>query len=315
MTADQIAETAESYRYSRLTAMSRDDVQAIVRRGPHEAAGLAEAAAKLGIVDAQLTWAQMLLRGLGTQQDPEAAFRWFTIAAGTKRPDTLNMLGRCHELGWGTAINYAEAARLYREAAAQGYDWALFNLATLLFAGAGVEQSFREALALYVRAARKGHGKAMTVVGRFREEGWAASKKPTAALRWYARGAARGDCRADYRLAQLKLLAGEREAGLFHLEKAVDGAFPEFCRSIAPVLLADKDEDVRSLGRRAAKRASEIGHVSDLQNHEEQLSQKVQPPEIGHEISQAAPSESPRLSVPDTSILRRLSRVLFPIRD
>lgn len=298
MPADEIAERAGRYRYSLLDSMSSEDAEAIVRRGPREAAHLAEAAAKLGIVDAQLTWAQMLLRGSGTQQDPEAAFRWFTIAAMTKRPDTLNMLGRCYELGWGVAINYAEAARLYGEAAARGYDWALFNLATLVFAGAGVEQSDREALTLYVRAARKGHGKAMTVIGRFREEGWAVPGKAAAALRWYARGAARGDCRAHYRLAQLKLSAGERDAGLFHLAQAIDGAFPEFCRSIAPVLLADEDEDVRSLGRHALERANGIGHVADPGTQDREFPQKVERPKE-----------------PDTNVLRRLSRVLFPKRD
>ena len=264
MSTDQPQKTSEDYRYSRLVAMSREDAETIVKSGTRETARAAEAAAKLGIVDAQLVWAQMLLSGTGTRQDAEAAFRWFKVAAAAKRPDTLNMLGRCYELGCGVEIDYAEAARLYEEAAAKGYDWAMFNLATLLFSGAGVRQSYRDALALYVRAARLGHAKAMTVIGRFREEGWSVSQKPSAARRWYAWGARGGDFRAHYRLWQLSVMTGERESGLAHLTQAIDGAYPEFCRDIAPDLLADSDGQVRSLGQRALERAGATRKSDEL---------------------------------------------------
>lgn len=253
--------------------MSREDAEKIVKSGSREAARAAEAAAKLGIVDAQLVWAQMLLSGTGTEQDSKAAFRWFKIAAAAKRPDTLNMLGRCYELGCGVEIDYAEAARLYGEAAAKGYDWAMFNLATLLFSGAGVRQSYRDALILYVRAARRGHGKAMTVIGRFREEGWSVSQKPSAARRWYVWGAKRGDFRAHYRLWQLSVMTGEREAGLAYLAHAIEGAYPEFCRDITPDLLADSDGQIRSLGQRALERAREARKSDDLRQNAHALEQ------------------------------------------
>ncbi len=51
------------------------------------------------------SYGQMLLDGHGVERDLQAAFRWFGIAAKADDVDGINMLGRCHELGWGTAIN------------------------------------------------------------------------------------------------------------------------------------------------------------------------------------------------------------------
>lgn len=253
-----------TFTYSRLITLRHDELQEIVASEPGKAAGLVEAAAKLGFVTAQMVWAQMLLDGIGTRQDQAAAFRWFEIATVSRQPEALNMLGRYHEVGWGCAVDYAEAARLYEEAAATGYDWAQFNLATLLFSGAGVTQDYREALALYVRAARQGHAKAMTVIGRYREEGWTIRRCPSSARQWYERAAKRGDFRAHYALACMMRVAGNRAQSLIHFEQAIEGGFPSFCRDIAADMLVDPDDEMRRLGRRAPERACASGARDDF---------------------------------------------------
>ncbi len=69
----------------------------------------------------------------------------------------MNMLGRCHELGQGTAPDPVLAAVWYRRAADTGLDWGLYNLANLLATGRGVTQDRAQALTLYTRAAHLGH--------------------------------------------------------------------------------------------------------------------------------------------------------------
>ncbi len=257
-------EESARYSYKRLVSLNQGELQEMVSGDPEKAAPLVEAAAKLGFVDAQLTWAQMLLDGVGTSRNPEAAFRWFGVAAVSRRSDAINMLGRCHELGWGCAVNYAEAAALYKQAAAQGDDWAQFNLATLMFSGAGVVKDLRGALRHYVRAARQGNGKAMTVIGRYREEGWVTRQSVLSARKWYERAAKRGDFRAHYALASLASRDGMKAQALVHFEHAIEGAFPAFCRGIATGMLTDPDDEMKRLGRRALERACEGGNPDDF---------------------------------------------------
>ena len=142
-------------------------------------------AAARGEPEAQLGWAHALLGGHGTARDPEAACRWFHIAAQSGRRDAINMVGRCHELGWGTPVNLPQAARAYRVASDMGHPWAQFNLASLMLHSDLVEGDRREALSLFVRAARGGNGRAMTVVGQAHEEGWRGVAQPAAARRWW----------------------------------------------------------------------------------------------------------------------------------
>jgi TPR repeat protein len=53
-------------------------------------------------------------------------------------------IGRCHELGSGTAVDIAKAAELYRQAAAQGLAGAQFALGNLYYDGKGVWKDFAE---------------------------------------------------------------------------------------------------------------------------------------------------------------------------
>ncbi|WP_163014471.1 tetratricopeptide repeat protein, partial [Pseudomonas viridiflava] len=105
------------------------------------------------------------------QRDPALAMTWFGIATQQGHLMARNMLGRCHERGWGCAPDSLQAAQHYRLAAGQGLDWGLYNLANLLATGRGVEQDHRRAMACYASAAHQGHAKSMNLLGRYLEEG------------------------------------------------------------------------------------------------------------------------------------------------
>ena len=87
-----------------------------------------EAAARDGVVEAMLVLGQMLLDGRAVARDPAWAAAWFAVAAAAGNPMGTNMLGRCHECGWGVPADRARAADLYARAAQAGLDWAQFNL-------------------------------------------------------------------------------------------------------------------------------------------------------------------------------------------
>jgi uncharacterized protein len=201
------------------------------------------AAAGGGAVQAQLLLGQSLLdRG-----DAPEALRWFSRAATAGHPMGMNMLGRCLEHGWGTAIDKAGAARWYEAAAGRGLDWGLYNLATLLSLGEGVAQDRARALALFRRAAALGHAKSMTMVGSFCEDGWAVPADPAEAARWYRRGAEGSDFRGQFNHARMLIAAGRIDAGIGWLRRVARTGTPRFLAQVRAWLEARPEPKLKTL--------------------------------------------------------------------
>jgi TPR repeat protein len=243
------ARTAQPRIYaSDIKDKPREEWQRMIAEDPEEAARWMYAAATAGYVDAQLSWAQMQLDGLGTPRDPQGAFRWFEIAAQSQRPDAVNMLGRCHELGWGTPADAAKAADCYRIAADMSFDWAQFNLATLMLEGRGVPRDPDTAFALFLRAAEQGHVKSFHMVGLFHENGFGRPHDLQQARDWYRRAAEAGERRGQYHYGLLLVTLGEEENGLTWLRRAADGAPDWFVYEKQDELAAHPSAAVREIG-------------------------------------------------------------------
>ncbi len=218
---------------------------------PHFAAEHVRKLAISGDAGAQLSWALMLLDGHGTTRDLDAAFRWFQLAARSGHRDAMNMVGRCHELGWGTAINLGLAAHCYRAAAEVGHAWAQFNLACLILREDGVPGELTEALCLLARAAHRRNAKAMNMLGRACEEGWRGPPKPAAARRWYLR-AARGGCfRGAFHTARHLIALGEIGPAVVWLRRSISSAPADFCDELGRLLANQADDRLRALSVRA----------------------------------------------------------------
>jgi TPR repeat protein len=215
-------------------------------------------AAARGDVSAQLGWAHMLLEGHGTARDPEAAFRWFQLAARSGSAEAVNMVGRCHELGWGTAQNARMAAQCYRAAADRGHAWASYNLAMLMLAGDGAEGQGGEILALLVRAARRGNAKAMTAIGEACEDAWRGRPKPVAARRWYARAAQRGCFRGAFNTARHAMAAGDVDSAVRWLGRSVAAAPGNFCAGLAAYLDGHPEARLREVAALAREKAGAL---------------------------------------------------------
>ncbi len=249
---------SEPVYLGQLQSLSDEEWKAALTKSPEEAARWVRAAATYGDIDAALHWAQMQLDGYGTRRDPEAAFRWFGIAALSKRADAINMLGRCHELGWGTPVDYAKAVDCYREAAEKSYDWAQYNLGCRLLDGKDVGRDPDKAFELFTRAVAQGHVKSLNMLGRCCEHGWGCPQDMTEAVRWYRRSAEEGDFRGQYRYGQVLLDRGLLDEAVPLLGLAIDNTPADMCGDIAAALLAHSEPRLQEIGARAQARASGV---------------------------------------------------------
>jgi len=225
-------------------------------KDPAFAAEQVRKAALTGDAGAQLSWGLMLLDGHGTSRDLAAAFNWIQLSARAGTRDAVNMLGRCHELGWGTDVNLAIAAHCYRAAAELKHTWAQFNLACLILREDGVPGELTEALTLLARSARQGNVKAMNMLGRCCEEGWRGLPKPAAARRWYLR-AARGGCfRGAFHTARYFIADGDTDQAVQWLRRSIASAPADFCEELGQTFADHPDERLRAISALARARAA-----------------------------------------------------------
>ena len=216
-----------------LDALTPAQIAARLAAPPAERAAFLRAAATAGHAEAQCVYAQMLLDGIGVAADPRAALAWFTRAAAQHHPMALNMVGRCYDLGWGTAPDKVRAAACYRVAHDLGLVEATYNLATLMTLGEGVAENKPQALALFEQAAARGYAKAWNYVGSFAEDGWACERDLTRAADCYARAAEGGDFRGAFNHARMLLAAGRLDAALPWLAQAAEHGTPAFIAKAA----------------------------------------------------------------------------------
>lgn len=202
------------------------------------------------LAEAQLALGQMELdRGA-----PAAALEWFRAAARSGDPQAFNMLGRCHERGWGIAADPARAAHYYRRAVDLGDGWAMFNLADLHLRGIGVPQSDEAAHGLYVRAARKGNSKALTMLGLLYEDGRISGPTLRDVAALYEAAAEGGDGWGALNLARLLLGGGDVASACLWLERALAHGFGDLFRAMAELLRDQPDPRIRALAEQAARR-------------------------------------------------------------
>ncbi|MBK3774781.1 sel1 repeat family protein [Azospirillum brasilense] len=202
-----------------------------------------------GIIDVQLALGQQCLDRGGAGQ--VQAVEWFRIASRSGDARAVNMLGRCHEHGWGVPADPVQAAAFYRRAAELGDAWALFNLADLHCRGAGVAADDAEAYRLYAASARKGNVKALNMLGLFHESGRAVAGEGGGARRLFQAAAEGGDCWGRFNHARLLLQDGRREEALAWFARALETGFPDFYRGMAAALADQPDPRLRALARRA----------------------------------------------------------------
>jgi TPR repeat protein len=188
------------------------------------------------VAEAQAVLGQMLLDA----GDARQGFAWFNKAAAQGHLMALNMVGRCYDLGWGTAIDKARAAECFRIAAERGLDWGMYNYATALALGAGLTEDKATALAWFQKAAAMGNAKAINYVGSFHEDGWVVERDMKKAADCYARAAEGGDFRGAFNHARMLLDAGQVDAAKGWLTRCRETATPAFAEKARAWLRASR---------------------------------------------------------------------------
>ena len=121
--------------------------------------------------------------------------------------DAQYQVGLAYETGKNMAVDEAEAARWYRQAALQGNVEAQYHLARLVSRGTkGLKQDYPTALKLYQDAAAKGFAPAMDALGQAYQQGRGTEVDLTKAAEWYQKA-------ADQKLAD-----AQNNLGMLYLE-------------------------------------------------------------------------------------------------
>ena len=236
-----------------LATLSAEEIAARLAGTSEERAAFVAACAEAGEAEAQALYGQMLLDGAGVPADPRAALGWFVKAAAQQHVMAINMVGRCYDLGWGTAPDKARAGECYRVAAERGLDWGMYNYATLLALGEGVPLDRAAALGWFRKAAALGNAKAINFVGSFHEDGWVVERDLAAAALCYARAAQGGDFRGAFNHARMLGAAGRIEDAIGWLKRAGASATPAFVDKAAAWLAASDVAAFRVRGVQAIR--------------------------------------------------------------
>lgn len=147
----------ENYKYARQLLYGSPDSDP----APEEAFAAMQAEAAAGNSLAQHDLGRMLLQGIGTEIDPEAAAVQFQKAlAGFKQEAQGNRpaywqyrIGKMYAMGYGVDQNFSQAAQWYQKAVTQDNPFAAYALAGLHYRGQGVELDYEKAYHLYEMAA------------------------------------------------------------------------------------------------------------------------------------------------------------------
>ena len=143
------------------------------------------------------TWAQFLLGalvedGFMVEEDPSAAFDWFTKAAAQQDRMAEYMLGYLHGVGRGVKQDDRLAYTWFLKAAKQGLLAAQYQVGWLTERGRGTDQNKAEAFDWYQMAADRGLVKAMARLGFMYEQGEGIDQSTEKAELWYKRAEVRG---------------------------------------------------------------------------------------------------------------------------
>ncbi len=157
---------------------------------------------------AQYSLGKLFERGGGAvRQDFAQAARWYRSAAAQGVAAAQNNLALMHAQGRGTPRDVGKAIELWLQAARQNHPMAQYNLGLAYFRGEGVEKDERQAAGWFRRAADAGLSDAQYAMGQMNRLGLVLPKDQGVALAWYQLASSQGHREAKMQ-AQLLGAAG-----------------------------------------------------------------------------------------------------------
>lgn len=239
--------TMKEISIQQFNAATPEQFHEIMAGPPDIAARWLATAAEHGIADAQASYGQMLLDGIGVERNPEEALHWFKAAANADHVMGMNMVGRCYENGWGTTANLVVATYWFRLAANRGLDWGMYNYATSLALGRGIKADPALAFTWLEKAAHMGHAKSWNILGGFYEDGCQVPANMETALDCYRRAAQGGDFRGQFNYARVLAAQGDIDQAISWLKKVPETATQAFMEKVRVFLLNAPQPELQGL--------------------------------------------------------------------
>jgi TPR repeat protein len=140
--------------------------------------------AEQGAAEAQFTVGYMYATGKGAQLDYTEAAKWFRLAAAQDHARAQLSMGMLYDNGWGVARDRMEAFRWYLLAAEKGEPQAQTNIGAFYIEGLVGEPNPAEAVKWFRRAAVQGAPRAMISLGSIYGEGLGVTQDYPRALMW-----------------------------------------------------------------------------------------------------------------------------------
>ena len=108
---------------------------------------------------------RMFMNGIGVEMNTGAAQEWYAkaltafmdVESSKSSPYIQYRIGKMHNAGLGTPLDYLEAADWFHLAVARNHKYAQYSLAGLYYHGYGIDQSYENAFDLYRKSARQGN--------------------------------------------------------------------------------------------------------------------------------------------------------------
>jgi TPR repeat protein len=139
--------------------------------------------------------------GQGVPKDPLTAARLYEDAAKQGWPDAMYRLGLMYLDGEGVQQNLGSAVYWFYQAAQRGHTAAQAEVGRALFQGEGAQQNEKAAFEWFLLAARSGLSRAQCAVGILYEGGAGTARSASDAVFWFRKAAEQGELYAMHRLA------------------------------------------------------------------------------------------------------------------
>jgi localization factor PodJL len=160
-------------------------------------------AAAQGVASAQFEVAARLAKGDVTEQNLNAASRWYQRSASQGFAMAQYRLGTLYERGLGVKADLARAQIWYRRAAQQGNLKAMHNLAVLSAGGNGRTADYTAAVQWFLQAAARGLADSQYNIAMLYESGLGVPHDMKEAYKWLVLASKSGDVEAKRHLKNL----------------------------------------------------------------------------------------------------------------
>jgi TPR repeat protein len=204
-----------------------------------------------------------LQRGIGTEQDYEAALKWLEKASQAGSAEGANNLGNSYCLGWGVKVDETKALELYQKAAEAGSAKGMYNVAKCYHLGLGVEKNRELAFEWLEKAAAKDDVDALLFLGWEFAFGDRGGDQIDKGVDYYTRAADLGSSEAMISLGKIAARRDKEKTSAEWFRKAAEKGDPEGQFLYGGALLygegVDKD---RAAAMEWLNKAASRGHLN-----------------------------------------------------